>query len=99
MAEGYARAETQSFVPLASSTLILASLTVAAGRGIRGEPVTTPRILTGGVVILFGIMGIGAIDQLLAATFSLLVFLVCFLQYGPDILGYIGFNISTDGQG
>lgn len=84
-----------AYVPLTSSTLISTALVVCAGKGIRDEPVFTPKIVTAGVVILFGLMAVGAWFPQLSAIFSLLLFIVAFLTYGTDILEYIGVQVES----
>lgn len=87
----------QGFVPLTSTSLILTGITVAAGRALREQEVVTPKLVTAGVVLLLGLTMVNQVDPLFAATFALLILIVTFLEYGPDILTYMGVNL-TDGS-
>lgn len=97
MADGdFGRATGQSLVPLASTSLILSAAFVGMGRSIRGQEVATPRLVTAGVVILVGTAFANQIDPLFAATFALLIFVAIFLEYGPDVLEYVGVTVGPD---
>lgn len=95
MAE-FDRASWYGLVPLASTSLILSALTVSAGRTIRGESVTTPKLVTAFVVILLIIMFANQLDPAFAATLAMLIFVAVFLEYGPDLFTYIGVNLEGE---
>lgn len=84
--------------PLASTSYILALLTVSAGRGIRNQKVVTPQIVTAAFIILLGLMLINGFNSDLAGVFALLLFISTFMVYGPDLLGYVGFNLEAGSE-
>lgn len=83
-------------VPLASTGLILTAMTVSAGRGIRGEQIVTPKIMTAGVMLLIPITLMNQTAPGFAGAFSMLIFVASFLVYGPDILRYVGFTVQPE---
>ena len=85
-----------SFVPITSTSLLFTAGTVAAGRAVRNEEIVTPKLATAGVVLLLGLTFLNQIDQLFAGAMALLILVVVFLEYGPDILTYAGVNLSQD---
>jgi hypothetical protein len=92
----FERGSWGSFVPIASTSMIFAAGTVAAGRAVRDEEIITPKLATAGVVLLLGLTFLNQIDQLFAGAMALLILVVTFLEYGPDILTYVGVNLNQD---
>ena len=85
-----------SFTPPTSSTYILTVATVSMGRSIRDQDVINPKIVTAFVLILLTLGFINSVDPGFAAILSLLIFVAVFLTYGPDIMRYLGYNLSGD---
>lgn len=95
-APDFGRPSWTSFLPLTSTSLIGSAFFVCSGRAVRNEEVVTPKLVTAGVVLLLGLTFLNQVDQLFAAAMALLILVVVFLQYGPDVLSYVGVNLTTE---
>lgn len=95
-APDFGRPSWASFLPMTSTSLICTAFFVGAGRAVRDEEVVTPKLVTAGVVLLLGLTFMNQVDQLFAAAIALLVLVAVFLQYGPDVLSYVGVNLNAE---
>ena len=95
-APDYGRPTWASFLPLTSSSLLGTAFFVGAGRAVRDEEVVTPKLVTAGVVMLVGLTFLNQIDQLFAAAIAMLILVAVFLEYGPDVLNFVGVNLNSE---
>ena len=92
----HARGSWSSFLPITSTSVIGTVFIVCAERATRDEEVATPKLVTAGVVMLLGLTFINQIDELFAAAMAFLILVVVFLEYGPNLLTYVGITLGSE---
>lgn len=81
--------------PRASTSIILAGLTITGGRIVQNkQPIYTDKMIVGGTFVVIGIAIMNAYNINFADAFALLLLVVAFLMYGVDLMKAIGFQVS-----
>jgi len=83
-----------TFTPPTSVSFLMTTMVGALGMTLRDQDIVTARNVTAFVVMLLVLAWLNAIDPGFASVMALLIFVAVFLNYGPDIMRYVGFNLE-----